>query len=68
MSVCRLACKEEIVKVTEELMDRRVGRSVGGSKGLNGLRNSCFPTSAEVTGGRTLNWVVWIFWRTVEQT
>ena len=38
MCVCRFACKEEVVKVIEELLDQRVGRSVGGSKGLNGLR------------------------------
>ena len=36
MSLCRLACKEELVKVIEALIDQRVRRCVGGSKGLNG--------------------------------
>ena len=36
MSLCRLACKEELVKVIEALIDQRVRRYVGGSKGLNG--------------------------------
>ena len=31
ISSCTLACKEEVVKVIEALVDRRVGRSVGGS-------------------------------------
>ena len=34
---CKLAWKEEVVEVIEALTDQRVGRSVGGSKGLNGL-------------------------------
>ena len=34
-SVCTLALKEEVVKVIEALGDQCVGRSVGGSKGLN---------------------------------
>ena len=34
-SVCTLAWKEEVVKVIETLGDQSVGRSVGGSKGLN---------------------------------
>ena len=37
MSSCRLACKEEVVKVIEALIDRHVGRSVEGSQGLNDL-------------------------------
>ena len=38
MSLCRLDCKEVVVKVIEALIEQRVGRSLGGSKGLNGLR------------------------------
>ena len=38
MSFCRFAWKEEVVKVLEALIDQRVGRSVGDSKSLNGLR------------------------------
>ena len=38
MSFCRLAWKEEVVKVIEALIDQRVGRSVRGNKDLNGLR------------------------------
>ena len=34
-SVCTLAWKKEVVKVIEALGDQCVGRSVGGSKGLN---------------------------------
>ena len=34
-SVCMLAWKESVVKVIEALGDQSVGRSVGGSKGLN---------------------------------
>ena len=37
MPFCRLAWKDEVVKVIEALIDQCVGRSVGGSKGLNGL-------------------------------
>ena len=37
MSSCRLVCNEEVVKAIEALIDRCVGRSVGGSQGLNGL-------------------------------
>ena len=37
ISSCTLACKEEVVKVIEAFVDCRVGRSVGGSQGLNGL-------------------------------
>ena len=33
----RLAWKEDMVKVIEALLDQCVGRSVRGSKGLNGL-------------------------------
>ena len=40
MSFCRLVWKEEVVKVIEALIDQCVGRSVGGSKGLNGLLTS----------------------------
>ena len=40
MCFCRLACNEEVVKVIEALIDQCVGRSVGGSKGLNGLRTA----------------------------
>ena len=36
-SFCRLACKEEEVKVIEAFIDQFARRSVGGSKGLNGL-------------------------------
>ena len=38
MPFCRLAWKDKVVKVIEALIDQRFGRSVGGSKGLNGLR------------------------------
>ena len=38
MSLCRLTCKEELVKVVETLIGRHVQRSVGVSKGLNGLQ------------------------------
>ena len=38
MSLCRLDCKEVVVKVMEALIEQLVGRSLGGSKGLNGLR------------------------------
>ena len=38
MSFCTLARKEEVVKVIEALIDQCVGRSVGGSEGLNGLQ------------------------------
>ena len=37
MSFYRLAWKKEVIKVNEALIDQCVGRSVGGSKGLNGL-------------------------------
>ena len=37
MSFCTLACKEEVDKAIEALIYRRVGRSVGGRKDLNGL-------------------------------
>ena len=37
MSFCRLSWKEEVVNVIEALTDRRGGRSVGRSKGLNHL-------------------------------
>ena len=37
MSLCRFDSKEEVVKVIDKLIDRREGRSVGGSKSLNGL-------------------------------
>ena len=35
ISFCRLAWKEEVVKVIEALIDQCVGRSLGRSKGLN---------------------------------
>ena len=38
MSFCRLAWKEEMIKVIDALIDQCVGRSVGGCKGLNGPR------------------------------
>ena len=38
MYFCRLAWKEEVVKVIEAVIDQCVGRSVGGTKGLNGLQ------------------------------
>ena len=38
MSFCRLAWKEEVVKVIEALIDQRVGRNVGGSERLNDLQ------------------------------
>ena len=38
MSLLRLTCKEELVKVIETLIDRHVQRIVGVSKGLNGLQ------------------------------
>ena len=38
MSFCRLAWKEEVVKVVEVLIEQCVGRSVEGSKELNSLR------------------------------
>ena len=38
MSFCRLAWKEEVVKMIEALIDRRAGRSVEGSIDLTGLR------------------------------
>ena len=37
MSFCRLAWKEEVVKVIEAVTGQCVGRSVGGSKGFNDL-------------------------------
>ena len=37
MSICRLAWKEDMIKLIEVFADQRVGKSVGGSKGLNGL-------------------------------
>ena len=42
ISFCRLALKKEVVKVIEALIDQRVRRSVGGSKGLNGLWTGSF--------------------------
>ena len=42
MSLCRLDSKEEVVKVIDKLIDRHEGRSVGGSKSLNGLWTSSF--------------------------
>ena len=38
MYFCRLVWKKEVVKVIEALIDQHVGKSVGGSKDLNGLR------------------------------
>ena len=38
MSFCRLAWKEEVVKVIEALIDQCVGRSVGGVEWLIGLQ------------------------------
>ena len=38
MYFCRLVWKEEVVKVIEAVIDQCVGRSVGGTKGLNGLQ------------------------------
>ena len=38
MSLCRLDSKEEVVKMIQALVDQGVGRSVGGSKGSNGLQ------------------------------
>ena len=38
MSFCRLTWKEEVVKVIEVLIDQCFGRTVGGSKRLNGLQ------------------------------
>ena len=45
MSFCRLAWKEEVVKMIESLIDRRVGRRVGGSKDLTGLRTGSLQWS-----------------------
>ena len=42
MSFSRLAWKEEVVKMIEALIDQCVGRSVGGSKSLNGLQTGSF--------------------------
>ena len=36
-SICGLACKEEEVKVIEAFIDQCARKSVGGSKGLNGV-------------------------------
>ena len=38
MTFCRLAWKEEVVKVIEALVDQCVGRIVGGIEELNGLQ------------------------------
>ena len=43
MSFCRLAWKEKMVKLIEELTDQRRWRSVGGSKGLSGLWTTGSP-------------------------
>ena len=54
MSFCRLAWKEEVVKVIEALIDQCVGRSVGGSKGLNGIRTGSLNGSLTPSGGLAL--------------